>query len=211
MIQEKGQSNYINQSGIYDVSIIAPFVNQGHEQSMGVDFFIEYNGQKQPLYGNLRLTNRDGSENFSAKIFNKLLVIADVDAVADPIEAELPIGKDGANKDVAVLEDLADIDCKVQIQMEYGIYNGDITEKKIIRNFFRTDGATAEEIVNDTEPGKQLEKSLEFADKNAYKDGLDEEAVNSWIAANRPKGTAGGSSTPTKKPSFGKPKSKFAK
>jgi len=205
-IKEDVGSNYINKSGIYDINIIIPFMG-GTAKSPVVELFIEYNKQKQPLYGNMRLTNNDGSENFGAKIFNKLLIIADIEDVAEPIEAELPIGKKGASKDVAVLEDLQDIDCKVRIQMEYSVYKGSIKEKTIIKSFYRADGASAEEVVNGTEVGVQLSKDMPYAENITYKDGLTAEQVAEWIKAKRPENTAGTTeATPTKRPSFGKKK-----
>ncbi len=207
--EDVGGGKYISKSGIYDIEIIAPFVVAGSGEVTGVDFFIEYNGQKQPLYGNLKLTNKDGTENFGAKIFNKLMIIADLDEVNEPIEAELPMGKKGAAKDAAVLEDLCDLTVKARVQMEYSIYNGDIKEKTVIKAFYREDGASAEEIVNEEEIGTQLEKDGPYAENVTYKDGLDAEIIAKWIADKRPKGTGnGGAAKPasgtTKKPSFGK-------
>lgn len=205
-LKEGGNSKYINKSGLYDITVLVPFMG-GTTKSPVVELYIDYDGQKQPLYGNMRITNNDGSENFGAKIFNKLLVIADVDAVADPVEAELPIGKAQGNKSVAILEDLQDIDCKVHIQMEYSInpVKNSIRESTVIKNFYRTDGASAEEIVNETEPGVNLEKSQKYFDNVSYKDGLTEEVVAQWIADKRPEGTAKAAPA-TKKPSFGSKK-----
>ena len=207
-----GGSNYISKSGIYDINIVAPFVVTGSGEVMGIDFFIEYNRQKQALYGNVKLTNKDGSENFGAKIFNKLMIVAGLDEVADPVEAELPMGKKGAMKDAAVLEDLCELNAKVRVQMEYSIYKGNISEKTVIKSFYRADGASAEEIVNDSEIGVQLEKDGPYAENVTYKDGLDAETITAWIADKRPKGTAGSATaTTTKKPSFGQKKSFGAK
>ena len=148
--------------------------------------------------------------SFGAIAFNKLLVVADIEDVEDPVEASLPIGKKGAEKDVSVLEDITDIDCKVRVQMEYGIYKGNITEKTIIKSFYRADGASAEEIVNGTEIGVQMVKDEPYLTNVTYKDNLTEADIAAWIKAKRPKGTAGaaGSSEEgeTKKPSFSKPK-----
>jgi len=202
--EDVGEGKYISKSGIYDINIVAPFVVTGNGEVMGVDFFIEYNGQKQPLYGNLKLTNKDGGENFGAKIFNKLMIVAGLDEVADPIEAELPLGKKGAMKDAAILEDLTDLDVKVRVQMEYSVYNGNISEKTVIKSFYTTEGASAEEIVNDSEIGVQLEKDTPYAENVTYKDGLDAEQIATWIAAKRPKNSVNGSNTPTQKPSFGR-------
>ena len=204
-IKEGGESNYINKSGLYDVTILAPIVDVNDKGAATINMFVEYNNQQQVIYGQLRLNNNDGSEAFSAKIFNKLCIIANVEDVEDPIDTELPIGKDGTTKDVAVLEDFTDLDVKMWVQMEYGSYNGNITEKKVIKGFYRADGASAEEIVNDTEIGVSLEKSSKYFDNVKYKDGITSEQVEEWITAGRPKNTAG-TVTTTTKPSFSKKK-----
>ena len=204
--------NYINGSGIYPVNIIAPLVSVSNGGSTSVDMFVEHNGQKQVIYGNLRVTNNDGSPNkIGAKIFNQLMVIADVDDVADPVEAELPIGKKEAMKDASVLEDLADVDTLMRVQMEYGAWNGNITEKKVIKGFYRAeDKATAEEIVNETEAGAGYESDQKYVNNITYKDGVTPEQVTAWIAAKRPDGTAGddadsgGGSEKKAAPKFGK-------
>lgn len=205
VLKEGGNgSKFISKSGLYDVNILVPFMG-GTDESPVVELFIDYNGQQQPLYGNMRLKNKDGSKNFGADIFNKLLIIADIDEVNNPVEGTLPIGKKGADKDVALLEDIQDIDCKIFVQMEYGIYNGSITEKTLIKNFYRADGASANEIANGLEIGNDLEKSKPYFENVTYKDGLNEEVVSKWIGDKRPKGTAGAAAaTVTKKPSFGR-------
>ena len=204
-VKETTGGKYISKSGIYDVNVIVPFVDTNDKGSMTVNFFVNHNDQEQVIYGNLRITNNNGSENkIGAATFNKFLVIADVDDVAEPEEAMLPIGKKGAEKAVAVLSDLSDIECKMRIQLEYSVYNNDIKEKMIIKNFYRADGATAEEIVNGSEVGVQLEKDMAYANNVTYKDGLDEEQVKAWIEAGRPKGTAGSGAGTATKPSFGK-------
>lgn len=204
---KQGGSNHITQSGIFPITLLAPVVSVSKGGSTSVDIFCEHLGQKQIVYGNLRITNNDGSPNkIGAKIFNQLLIIAGLDSVADPIDAELPIGKEGAMKDCSVLEDLADLDVLMRIQMEYSVYNGSIQEKKIIKSFFRgADKATAEEIVNEETPGAGYERELKYVNNVTYKDGLDEATIAQWIADKRPSGTAGGGNgeAPKKAPSFG--------
>jgi hypothetical protein len=210
---------FLNKPGVYDITILASIFNQAKDsESASLDFYIEHDGQKQPLYGNIILLKKDGSENESGmKLLNKLCVIADIDEISDPEEATLPIGKDGANKDVAILPELSDIDVKVRLGIEYGAYNGSITERKVIKTFYRaSDGATAEEILfeeqgKDVELGAQYKKDLEYMEQNPesgykYNDGITKEQVEEWIKNKRPKNTLGGASTSgtVKKPSFGK-------
>ena len=205
---KQGGSNHITTSGVYPVTVLAPVVSVSDNGSTTVDLYVDHQGQKQIVYGNLRITNNDGSPNkIGAKIFNQLLIIAGLDAVADPVEHQLPIGKNEALKDCAVLEDLADIDVLLRVQMEYTVWNGDIKEKKVVKSFFRaSDRATAEEIVNDKDFGSGYEKEEKYFANITYKDGLTPEAISAWISAGRPKGTGGdaaGSGEKKETPSFG--------
>ena len=210
--EKKGGSKFINQPGIYDLNVIAAWADQGNGDSVVINFFVDHEGQQQPLYGNLRIINNDGSENkIGATTFNKLLVIIDEDEATDPEEATLPIGKEGADKDVAVIPNLTDFNIKMWIAVEYSVWDGSIQEKKVIRNFYRTsDGATAEEIVNEVEnPGEQYAKDVEYLQSSEnkgyiYKNDLTKEQIEQWIKDGRPKGTVSGSKPATKKPQFGK-------
>ena len=213
-IKQSGGSAYVSHSGIFPINLIAAFVSVSKNGANSVDLFVEHDGQKQVVYGNMRVTNNDGGHNkIGAKVFNQLMIIAGVDSVDEPIDAELPIGKEGAQVDVCVLEELCDIDILMRVQMEYTAYNGNIQEKKVIKAFFRAeDNASAEEIVNDENIGEQFVKEGKYFDNITYKDGLDEAVINNWISKGRPKGTAGsgssasGGDAPKKKPAFGKKK-----
>jgi hypothetical protein len=204
---QQGGSNHITASGVYPVTLLAPVVSISKGGSQTVDLFVRHNGQDQIVYGNLRVTNNDGSPNkIGAKIFNQLLIIAGLDSVADPIDAELPIGKGGAMKECSVLEDLADLDVVMRVQMEYSKYNGNIQEKKIVKSFFRaSDNATAEEIVNEETPGAGYEREQKYVNNITFKDGLDEDTIKQWISDKRPEGTAGDSGNTAAKeaPNFG--------
>ena len=211
---QQGGSNHINSSGVYPVTILAPVVSVSKGGSTSVDMFIEHQGQKQMIYGNLRITNNDGSPNkIGAKVFNQLLIIAGLDSVDDPVEVDLPIGKNEEMKTVNALEDLADIEVLMRVQMEYSVWKGDIKEKKVIKGFYRAeDKATAEEIVNGDEGGKGYERDEKYFNNVTYNDGTTPEIIEQWIKDKRPEGTApsgdeSGSSAPKKKaPTFGKKK-----
>lgn len=203
---KQGGSNHITSSGVYPVTILAPVVSVSKGGSTTVDLYVDHAGQKQIIYGNLRITNNDGTPNkIGAKVFNQLMIVAGLEEVADPVEMELPIGKKESAKTVAVLEDLCDVEVLMRVQMEYSVYRGDIQEKKVIKAFFRsTDNATAEEIVHGTEIGAGFEREQKYVDNVTYKDGLTEEQVKAWIAGGRKEGTAGGQSgAAAPAPSFG--------
>ena len=210
---KQGGSSHINASGFYPVTILAPVVSVGAKGSTSVDFFLESNGQKQIIYGNLRTTNNNDAEGnevpnkIGAKIFNQLMIIGDLDELDDPVEVDLPIGPKESMKTVAAIEEMADMEAIMRIQMEYGIYKGNITEKKVIKAFFRADKASAEEIVNESDIGTAYEKEMKYKDNVTYKDEITPEQVTAWIAAKRPKGTGGAGDTSTQtskaKPGFG--------
>lgn len=178
-------SAYISKSGIYDVVIKSVIVDQTQKGSKFLNLWIEHQGQEQPIFQAMRLTNNDGSPNLGAKLLTKLAVIlgaTDGQEIADPVERMVPIGKGGEEKECMVLPDFDDMPVKVRIQMEYTMYEGKIQENKVIRNFYRfEDNATASEIINNSEEkGKQFTSDEEYADRTSYKDGLTEEDVQAW-------------------------------
>jgi hypothetical protein len=104
-----------------------------------------------------------------------------------------PVGKDQTMKDFKVITNFTDLPIKVRIQMEYGINpkNGEISERKVIKSFFREDGASAEEIINDTEIGGRLKFETEkLSDNITYKDNLTPDDVASWKEAKKSGGAA---------------------
>jgi hypothetical protein len=200
---KSSSSNYINESGLFPVTLLAPVVSVSNNGSTSIDLFVEYNGQKQIIYGNLRITNNDGSENvIGSRLFNQLLVVAGVDDVADPVDMELPIGKGGKDKVCAVLEDLMDIDVIIRIELEYGMYNGNIQERRNIRGFYREDEASAQEIVSGEDVGSQYSKDKRYEGVTTYRDGLTAENIQQWVTDGRTGsgGTSGGGET--KAPNF---------
>lgn len=204
---KQGGSNHITGSGVFPVTILAPVVGVSKNGSTTVDLYLDHQGQKQIIYGSLRVTNNDGTPNkIGAKVFNQLMIIAGLDEVADPVEVELPIGKNSAMKTVTALEDLAETEVLMRIQMEYSIYNGAMQEKKVIKAFFRTsDKATAEEIVNDKDFGDGYERELKYVNNVTYKNDVTPEQVTAWIASGRKEtGSSSSSSSTTKAPAFGK-------
>lgn len=179
---KEATGDYINTSGIYDVIIKFVSVNRSINGSMSLDFNCEYKGTPVTIYG-LRLTNNDGSENFQAKLFNKLLVIAGLDGVSEPTIESHVVGKDKAPKEFSVITELSDLPIKMRIQYTYSLYEGKIIERREIKNFYReSDGAVASEILLDEGFGTQLEKDKKYAANITYNDGLTAETIAQWKA-----------------------------
>ena len=184
-----GDGKYLTQSGIYEVILKAVIVEQSPKGSEFLNLWIEHAGQTQPIYQAIRLTNNDGTPNLGEKLFFKMASVCGAingADISDPTPRNVPIGAEGAEVECMVLEDFTDTPVHIRIQMEYSLYEGKIQQNKIVRNFFRfEDKATAQEIANGTDAGKQYEKELELGGKVSYKNGLTEEDVKAWIADRR--------------------------
>ena len=184
-LAEQG-GDYINKSGIYDVTIKFASVQKSANGSMSVDFNVEYKGSNTTLYG-LRLTNNDGSPNFQANLFNELLVILGIDSVEEPTMEDHVVGKDQQVKSFAVLTELSDQDIKVRVQYSYSLYQGRIIERRDIKNFYRvSDGAVASEIEKGEGFGTQLSKDIPYAENITYKDGLTPADVEAFKKGEKP-------------------------
>lgn len=194
MIRDNGStSSFIRESGMYDVLLHRIMVSTSPNGAVSVDLYLNYDGTDQVIYNAIRLTNNDGSANFQNNVFNKLLICigaSEGDIIGDPVEETLPIGKDKQDKKVMALPDIEDVDVTLRIQMEYGSYNGKITEHKSVRNVFRSkDHATASEIVNfnpktssAADLGKQyaIEADEKVCKKTSYKNGVTPEDVEAY-------------------------------
>ena len=181
---------WLNKSGIYEVIIKAVIADTTAKGSEYLNLWVEYEGQLQPLFQAMRLTNNDGSRNLGADLFNKFCIVAGATGdteVADPVSRMIPMGKGGEEVECMVLEDFDNVPVTIRLQMEYSMYEGKVQETKSIRNFFRyEDKATASEIVNNSEEkGKQFAAEQEAADKVTYRDGLTEEDVAEWKKAQK--------------------------
>ena len=210
-IKDSGDSTYINQSGIYDVTINYVQVAESKNGAHQLNFNIKNNGTDQTIYGPY-ITDKSGNINtITQNLLNRLCIIAGMDD-GQEIEtetAEYPVGKDQKMTEMEVIPELVDVPVKMRIQMEYSKYNGNIMERKNIKAFYREDGATAAEAESGENIGKRLALDEEkYANNVTYKDGLTEEDVKAWIADRINGGKSGGSSptkkTTAKKPLFGK-------
>jgi hypothetical protein len=193
-VQESTGGAYLSNSGIYDVTLKIVSVDVNNSGARSLNFNVDYNGSSSTLYG-LRLDNNDKTPNFQAKTFNKLLIVAGVERVSDPEVQSHKLGKDGIAKDLAVLTDFTDFNCKIRIQEEYSKYQGEIKKKLIIKNFYSETGASADELVNEKPIGEQLVKDEAYAANVTYKDGLTAADITKWEADK--KAAKGGASAPT--------------
>lgn len=184
-VAESNGSSFISDSGIYDVTInfaSGEISKNGAEQ---VNFNVDYNGNSQVFYGPY-VVNTDKSANvIGQQLINKLAIIAGMEEGDEPeIEQQKhKVGKDNKEVEFAVITQFSELPIKLRVQEEYSRYNGAITGKLIVKSFFSEDGASAEEIVNGTEPGVRLALEQDkYASHITYKDGLTADEVAEWKA-----------------------------
>jgi len=198
-----GGASFIGSSGIYDTTITFASLDVSTNGAESVNFNLDYNGNSQTIYGPY-VTNTNGDTNeIGAALINKLAIIAGMTDGDDfEIENEThAVGKDNKEQEFAVITNFSDLAIKIRLQEEYyipekGAKKGEIQKRMVIKSFFREDGASAEEIVNETEIGKRLALETEKYAKNiTYKNGLTEEDITTWYEAKK----SGGSKTPTPK------------
>lgn len=202
-ISESTGSSYIAKSGIYDVVIKFASIDTSKNGAESVNFNIDYNGNEQTIYGPY-VTDKQGNVlNIGTKLINKLAVISGLeDGEELDIEEEThSVGKDKKAQDFMVITNFSDLPVKIHLQEEYsitqgGANDGQIRKSMVIKNFYRQDGAAAEEIVTDSEIGKRLATALEkYADNVTYRDDLTPEMVEEWKKAR-----AAAAATPTPAP-----------
>ena len=199
-------SNFIGESGIYDVTIKFASVDVSKNGAESVNFNLDYNGNSQTIYGPY-VTAKDGTSlDIGMALINKLAIISGMSAGDQLVfeNEEHAVGKDNTVREFKVITNFSDLPIKLRVQEEYSINpNTNQIQKRLIpRSFFREDGASAEEIVNGTEIGKRLALEEEKYTTNVtYKDNLTPEAVAEWKAAK-----ASGKSAPAKAaPTVNKP------
>lgn len=216
VVEKAGGSTGIFTSGLYPVTIKAVTVDVNEKGARTVGLFVNYEGNDQMLYGALPLDLYDNSKTLDNNVetLMRLAVIAGEEELADTITTELPIGKGKAMKEVDVIENIEDIECQIWIKQEYNLgNNGKMYESRILKNIFTVDGASADEITNESEVGVKLEKQRVYFDGIKYKN-TDADQVQAWIDADRPDTVSGGTSSApagnaAPKASFGKKGSKF--
>ena len=180
-------SAYMNKTGVYDATIKFASIDVSKNNAKSVNFNFDHNGQPETIYGPY-ITDKAGNplEIGLSLVRDKLGVIAGVDGNLNIEEETHNVGKDNKPQEFAVITDFTDLPVKVRIQMEYSIYNGEIRSRKVIKNFFRADGASAEEILaieagESAEIGKRLAYESEKFTSDSYKDGLTEADITAWL------------------------------
>jgi len=205
-----GGGGLINRSGIYDVKINYVQVSESKNGAYQLNFNVNHNGMDQTIWGPY-LTSKEGKVNeITQNLLNRLCIIAGMDdgQEIETEEAEFPVGREQKMMAMQVIPELSDLSVKMRIQMEYGLWDNNIQERKNIKAFYREDGATAAEAESGENIGRRLAIDEEkYATNVTYNDGLTEADVQEWIQS-RIKGNASATAekpAPTSKPTAKRP------
>ena len=205
---ERSTSDHITTSGMYPVTLKRMLVSTSPvegNKGVEVNVLVKHKTQEQVIYGGTRIKNTNGKANeIGMRVFNAGMVVMGIDQPGDPIEVELPVGKKGAKKRVSVIPNIEDIDIILHVQTVYSQYKGKISENRRILEIFRADQASASEIVNEGEVGKQYEASLEYKDSIRYENDLTPEDIVTWVKNGREGGVATGGTKSAPAVGFGK-------
>jgi len=205
-VKEASGSSYIAKSGIYDVTINFASIGTASTGAKSVNFNITNNGNEQTIYGPY-IENKDGDPlEIGLKLINKLGIIAGL-GEGDELEVETEehaVGKDKKVQDFEVITNFSDLDVKMRLQEEYSINpkTDQIRKAMVIRGVYTAEGASAEELINETEVGVQLEKDQKYAQNITYKNDLTADDVAAWKAS---KAEGGDSKKPAPKKAAKKP------
>ena len=202
-VAETSGSTYISKSGLYPVTIDFVSIATSKNGAQSLNFNITHDGNAQTIYGQT-IVNKDGKPNdIGMKFLNKLGIVCGMDEgdELDVEEEEHAVGKDSKVQTFAVIQQFSGKEVIMHLQEEYTEYQGEIRKAMVIRNIFRSDKATAEEIVNEADIGKRYaETEAKYATTVSYKDGLTPERVEAWKASK----ASGGDSKAATKPTVSK-------
>jgi hypothetical protein len=199
-VAETSGSSYISKSGLYPLTIDFVSIATSKNGAQSLNFNITHDGNAQTIYGQT-IVNTDGKPNdIGMKFLNKLGIVCGMDEgdELDVEEEEHAVGKDSKVQTFAVIQQFSNQDVIMHLQEEYTEYKGEIRKAMVIRNIFRADKATAEEIVNDSDIGKRYaETEAKYATTVSYKDGLTPERIEEWKATKAAEGSGKTATKPT--------------
>ena len=209
-----GNSSFIGTSGVYDATILAVVVDENEHGSITLGFYVDAGGEKpQMLYSALALSTFDNSKTLdnNRKVFGGLCMLAGVavNGKFNPVEAVLPIGKNGAEKEVLILDDFEDIPVKMWVKQEYYRKGtGEIGDRRTVMRFYRqNDNADASELKNPETIGTRFEKDSKYHSDIKYAEGVTAEDVKNWLDGLKANKTTGTKTTAEAAPA----KSRFKK
>ena len=202
-VQQESGSDYINKSGIYDVTLRHCEIVTTTNGAVQSNYFFT----KCMSYGN-NIIGVQGQPTFGYKIIEALTTIIGEESLSDPEPTTVKFKT--KSKELNCIPELNDIQVKAWIQFSYRMYKGEIREEVSVRRFYReSDGASGSEVLSGKDIGERLGKDQDFATEIKYEDGTTAESVAAWMKAKAGGNTTTPAPTTGGFPSPGKAKSPF--
>lgn len=198
-VEDSSGASYISKSGIYDVVINFASVDISKNGAQQVNFNVTWEGNEQTFYGPYVKNNNGDDNDIGIQLITKLAVIADMEDGEDFEfeEIEVKVGKEQKLRTFETIVQFANLPVKMRVQEEYSNYQDKTRKAMVIKSFFREDGASAQEIIEESEVGIRLAlEESKYANNITYKDGLTPEDVEAWKEEKRAEASSGGTPKP---------------
>lgn len=177
-----GNGTTISSSGLYEITINNAIVKYNNNNARTI--WLQYTLKDSTTSGGMlfiRLDNNDGSRNFQASSFEKLLICCGITQIGNLVQKDITTKK-GTNKE-SCIQELTNKKVIVWVRASYKLYNNEIQEALNIIDVFRVnDKGSFKEILENTQKGIRYE----FIEKEGlsqitdYKDNLTEKDIENW-------------------------------
>lgn len=200
-IRDTGSNASILRNGVHPVTLQFASVVETKNKALQLNLNVLSGGKSFVLYGPIIQNTTGAANSIGMSLVHKLSIIAGL-SEGENISTEeqtVPVGKDNTPTELNIIPQFSDLDCFIHIQEEYSRYNNEIRENFRIRNVFNDKGASADEIIRDSEDdmGKQMAITVEkFVENVTYSDGVTAEEVAEW-KAKQMASAKGGAPTPS--------------
>lgn len=185
-VGDGGAGKSISKSGLYNITIAKAYVKlREGTQSKTLNLRVVVDGAEGQSVLFIRQTNNDGKENFEKILLDKLLVVCGIDEVKRLIPSKFKYKEKEYFEDC--IQELENKKVIVQVKQEFDKWEGKISERFRVINFFRVDDkATAVEIIEQKDFGKKY-NSLDddYVNSTSYRNGVTAKEAEAYIKAQR--------------------------
>lgn len=185
-VGDGGTGKAISKSGLYNVTIAKAYVKlREGTQSKTLTLRVVVDGSEGQSVLFIRQTNNDGKENFEKILLDKLLVVCGIEEVKRLIPTKFKYKEKEYFEDC--IQELENKKVIVQVKQEFDKWEGKVTERFKVINFFRADDkATAVEIVEQKDFGKKYESlDSDYVNSTSYRNGVTAKEAEAYLEAQR--------------------------
>ena len=175
--QEQGGTWGTLETGVYGVTINFASLDKTSKGNNTLALSITTDsGHETTIYsafGTIDKTWASGSENFSYKDFMAFMGVLGVKSIT-PTPYALKKDDGTLIKNLSVVKELHGVKCKLAIQKELDIYNGEVKERNLIHSSYNAKGQNYLEAKSNSEADKIVKVAERLNDKESkrYKQSL---------------------------------------